>query len=202
MFHPKHVLSSSKNIGMNFKSTVWLIKAISYCCYEALIMIIMITIVIVMITYRGLAQEHHCSSTALSSILKNYFLISWQFHFCETFVTYKAFRIFRASRYCLCFFLTPVLCMLNSFIISSSSNCIISTTTEEQAGDDATITICFLPCHLSLEHLFHTNTLTGSLVFWLNAGKHRMKIECWLDRTIISLFKRFLENTLQVIWLV
>ena len=128
----------------------------------------------------------------------NYFLISWQFHFCETFVSYKAFRVFRASRYCLCFFLTPALCMLNYFIISSSSNFICSTTTEEQAGDDAAITICFLPCHLSLEHLFHTNTLTGSLAFWLNQGKHRIKIDCWLARTIISLFKRFLENILQV----
>ena len=108
----------------------------------------------------------------------NYFLISWQFHFCETFVSYKAFRIFRANRYYLCFFLTPALCMLNSFIISSSSNFIFSTTTGEQAGDDAATTICFLPCHLSLEHLFHTNTLTGSLAFWLNPGKHRMKIEC------------------------
>ena len=38
---------------MNFKSIVRLTKAISYCCYEALIMIIMITIVIVMITYGG-----------------------------------------------------------------------------------------------------------------------------------------------------
>ena len=120
--------------------------------------------------------------------------------FLWVFFSYKAFRIFRASRYCLCFFFYPVLCILNSFIISSF-NFIFSTTTEEQAGDDATITICLLPCHLSSEHLFHTNTMTGSLVFWLNAGKHRMKIECWLDRTIISIFKRFLENTLQAILL-
>ena len=35
MFHPKHVLSSLKNIGkMNFKSIVWFIKAINmYICF-------------------------------------------------------------------------------------------------------------------------------------------------------------------------
>ena len=60
------------------------------------------------------------------------------------FFSYKAFRIFRASR-----------------------QVIFSTTTEEQAGDDATITICFLPCHLSSEHSFHSkyvDRLIGILV--------------------------------------
>ena len=35
MFHPKHVLSSLKNIGkINFKSIVWFIKAINmYICF-------------------------------------------------------------------------------------------------------------------------------------------------------------------------
>ena len=52
---------------------------------------------------------------------------------------------------------------------------IVAPQLRNKAADDEAITI-FFPISF-LEHLFHTHTLTGSLVIWLNPGKHRMRIE-------------------------
>lgn len=97
--------------------------------------------------------KHNLSSLGLSFLIasRHYLCFSWPLHFVCWILLLPLLVSFQL---CLPVGISVFFMKLILFLTLQLKN---------KAADDAAATVCFLPCHLSLEHLFYTNTLKGSL---------------------------------------